>query len=189
LLWIAIRLAKNQNVETLPKNISENGVKIPEKNVPEKVGEFFDNKGKRIVRESETDPSFYNSRTKILSNNCFYMGRDDILDCMSSLKIKNFEGYDRIPQRIIKDGIDLLIVPLSFLFKLIYDYKTIPYHWRIAKVNPIPEKGQKMKSANIGLSQIFVQHQRSLKKVSIKRVIDLQDSNNVDLIGDQQHGF
>jgi hypothetical protein len=52
---------------------------------------------KRLVRESEIEASIYNGRTKILANNCFFMGKEDILDCVSSLKIKNSEGYDRIP--------------------------------------------------------------------------------------------
>ena len=34
-----------------------------------------------------------------------FMTSDDILKCIKDIKIKNTEGYDRIPQRIIVDGI------------------------------------------------------------------------------------
>ena len=188
-LWTAVRLAKNQNIESFPKNIYENGIKIPDNNVPDRVAEFFDNKVKRLVRDSEIEPSIYNGRPKILANECFFMGREAILDCVSSLKIKNSEGYDRIPQRIIKDGIELLIAPLTFLFKLIYDTKTIPDQWRIAKVNPIPKKGQKNEISNYRPISNLSSISKVFEKLILKRIIDLQNSNNVDLTGDQQHGF
>ena len=40
----------------------------------------------------------------------------DIYESVMQLKLKNCEGYDRIPQRILIDGINALIVPLSHLF-------------------------------------------------------------------------
>ena len=94
---------QNQNIESFPKNIYDNGVKISENNVPDTVAEFFDNKVKRLVRDSAIDPNIYNGRQKILSDNVFFMGKEAVLDCVASLKIKNSEGYDRVPQRIIKD--------------------------------------------------------------------------------------
>jgi hypothetical protein len=41
------------------------------------------------------------------------------------LKIKNTEGYDRIPQRVLVDGIDVLTFPLSILFVKIFHEKAI----------------------------------------------------------------
>ena len=49
-----------------------------------------------------------------------FMDKDSILECVKTLKIKNCEGYDRIPQRILVDGISELIHPLTELFELIY---------------------------------------------------------------------
>ena len=48
-----------------------------------------------------------------------FMTVENIRECMSNIKIKNTEGYDRIPQRILVDGLEQLIVPLTHLFKLI----------------------------------------------------------------------
>ena len=112
-LWTAVRLAKNQNIESFPKCVYDNGVKIPENNVPDTVAEFFDNKVKRLVQDSAIDHNIYNGRTNFFSNNAFFMDKEAVLDCVASLKIKNSEGYDRIPQRILKDGIGKLIIPLT----------------------------------------------------------------------------
>ena len=52
--------------------------------------------------------------------------------CIKSIKIKNCEGYDRIPQRILADGAELLLEPLSKLFEFVYSLKRIPEQWRIS---------------------------------------------------------
>ena len=52
--------------------------------------------------------------------NSMFMTRNDIIECINGLKIKNPEGYDGVPQRILDDGRDSLIEPLTVLFRLIY---------------------------------------------------------------------
>ena len=59
---------------------------------------------------------------------------------MNSRKNKNCEGHDRIPQRVLIDGIDILKFPLSHLFNQIYIQKKIPEQWLIAKVKPIKKR-------------------------------------------------
>jgi hypothetical protein len=63
---------------------------------------------------------------------------------MLTLKSKNTKGVDRIPQKILLDGVDLLEAPLSKLLSLIYNEKLIPDQWRIAKTKPVyKNKGDK----------------------------------------------
>ena len=188
-LWAAVRIAKDQNVQSFPKIIYENNVKISDSNVPDTVALFFENKVKRLVRESVINPDIYNGKRKIEANNSFFMGRDAILDCVASLKVKNAEGYDRIPQRVIKDGINHLIAPLSMLFKLIYETKLIPDQWKIAKVTPIPKKGSKNELANYRPISNLCSMSKIYEKLILKRVIELQEMFNVDFTGNQQHGF
>ena len=57
------------------------------------------------------------------------MYSERIKECVKSLKIKNTEGYDRIPQRIIIDGLDSLGKPLTKLFELVYRDKKVPGQW------------------------------------------------------------
>ena len=51
-----------------------------------------------------------------------------------SIKMKNSEGEDRIPQRILIDGMEQLLIPLTHLFKNIYEKKEIPEQWKMAKI-------------------------------------------------------
>ena len=49
-----------------------------------------------------------------------FMDANSIRECILSLKIKNSEGYDRIPQRVLVDGVDRLAVAFEGLFKLLH---------------------------------------------------------------------
>jgi hypothetical protein len=188
-LWTAVRIAKDQNTECFPKVVFENGVKIPEDNIPDAFAAFFDSKVKTLVQDTLIDPNIYNGRSKIQSLDCFFMGEEAILDCVKTLKVKNCEGYDRLPQRVLKDGIDYLIYPFTFLFKSIYNTKLIPDQWKIAKVNPIPKKGSKSEISNYRPISSLCTVSKIFEKLILKQLIHLQDEKGVDFTGKQQHGF
>ncbi len=172
-----------------PKVVFENGVKIPEDNIPDAFAAFFDSKVKTLVQDTLIDPNIYNGRSKIQSLDCFFMGEEAILDCVKTLKVKNCEGYDRLPQRVLKDGIDYLIYPFTFLFKSIYNTKLIPDQWKIAKVNPIPKKGSKSEISNYRPISSLCTVSKIFEKLILKQLIHLQDEKGVDFTGKQQHGF
>ena len=65
------------------------------------------------------------------------MTRDRVYECLKQLKSKNCEGYDRIPQRILLDGVDALLTPFSKLFAMIYRDRVLPRQWLISKITPI----------------------------------------------------
>ena len=68
------------------------------------------------------------------------MSLNNIIAPAKTLKSKNCEGHDRIPQRVLKDGIDILKYPFSILFNQIYLQKKLPEQWLIAKMTPIHKK-------------------------------------------------
>ena len=70
------------------------------------------------------------------------------MEAISLIKQKNCEGMDRIPQRIIVDGISILIKPLSKLFSSIYTNSEIPEQWLMAKVAPVFKKGDSKDISN-----------------------------------------
>ena len=80
---------------------------------------------------------------KINSDSQNFMTKVEIRKAIKSLKPKNCEGHDRIPLRILTDGMQILIKPLKVLFEKIYDQKQIPEQWFISKVMPIHKKGDK----------------------------------------------
>ena len=72
--------------------------------------------------------------SKILeSTNENFMTEYNIMQIITTQKIKNCEGFDRIPLRIFNEGAEILIKPLSNLFNLIYTERTIPEQWKVLK--------------------------------------------------------
>ena len=58
----------------------------------------------------------FNGLKKIDSSELNFMTELNIRRVMSTIKIKNCEGWDRIPQRIFVEGIEVLAAPLTNLF-------------------------------------------------------------------------
>ena len=73
-----------------------------------------------IVEWIKVYQGVYNGRQKIHAANWMFMTGGRIVECIKNLKIKNTEGFNRIPQRIIIDGLDSLIKPLLKMFELVY---------------------------------------------------------------------
>jgi hypothetical protein len=52
---------------------------------------------------------------------------ENVKDCINSLKAKSTEGFDKMPQRVLKDGCDHLLVPFRTLMNKIYTAKETPH--------------------------------------------------------------
>ena len=90
---------------------------------------------------------------------------DSIRSVMESIKIKNSEGFDRIPQRIIKEGLENLLEPFTQLFKKIYTQRSVPEQWLLAKTIPIQKKGPKTKCLITDPLLIYARYQRCSKSL------------------------
>ena len=75
---------------------------------------------KNLVTNTWVDPNVENGIQKSVMGDGDFMTRDRVYQCIKQLKVENSEGYDRIPQRILLDGVDALISPLASLFSMIY---------------------------------------------------------------------
>ena len=144
-LWKAVKIAKNTNTDEIPNEMTVENNKANFDSLPDAFAEFFNTKIKKIVEEVQIDPNVYNGKRKIRVEDDFFMSKNEIIIAVKSLKTKNCEGYDRLPQRILIDGIDVLIDPLTVLFKKNYESNSIPEQWLMSKVTPILKKGDKSK--------------------------------------------
>ena len=120
--------------------MSFNDIQITGGAISEKFAEFFDKKVRGIVESTKVDQGVYNGRRKIHAEDWMFMTGERIIECIKSLKIKNTEGYDRIPQRIIIDGMEALSKPLIKLFELVYREMKVPGQWLISKIIPVHKK-------------------------------------------------
>ena len=112
-----------------------------------------------------------------------FMTDEKILECIKGLKIKNTEGYDRIPQRIIIDGRMILIKPLEKLFKLVYRDKCVPGQLLISKIIPVHKKDDKICVENSRPVANLCLFSKIFKKLILKWIQDLEAINGIK-IGD-----
>ena len=63
---------------------------------------------------------WWNEQNKVTIGETNFMTEDKILRAMKGIKLKNFVGIERIPQRILLTGMEILLKPMAYLFNLIY---------------------------------------------------------------------
>ena len=188
-LWDAVRVAKDLNSSPLPEILFNNNTEILYNNQAEAFGHFFSDKVTKITRSTILNPEVYNGVPKINCNNDFFMSRSEVETCLKSIKLKNSEGYDRIPQRILADGALILLTPLTKLFNLIYHQKAIPAQWSVSKIIPIHKKGPKCHIENYRPISNLCSTSKIFERLILKRMQSIETLYQIDLTGKQQHGF
>ena len=162
-LWNAVKTAKDLNSSPLPDILYANNIEIPQHMQVDAFSSFFYEKVQNIITSTTINDQVYNGNPKIIPVNSFFMTSSDVECCLKSIKTKNCEGFDRIPQRILTDGAQILLNPLTRLFNLIYHEKSIPAQWSVSKIVPIHKKGPSATLRTTGPFQTYVQHQKYLK--------------------------
>ena len=185
-----MKTAKDINPDNLPKSMYGNGMLINQDDCADVFASFFDNKIRSIVEQVNIDENVYNGTRKVFSQEEMFMDPPSVKQCMLTLKSKNTEGVDRIPQKILLDGADQLEAPLSKLFNLIYSEKMIPDQWRIAKTIPVyKNKGDKKDIENYRPIANLCAASKIFEKLILKRILAIEKLNNADITGGNQHGF
>ena len=142
-----------------------------------------------LEKDLKINPAVWNGEELIVSNKLNFMTPARVAECLKELKTKNCEGYDRLPLRILKDGTEVLMRPLSILFNKIYETLKIPEQWKISKVIPLLKKGNKHDITNYRPISNLCSTSKIFEKLLLKRLEEIAKENNVDLTGNNQHGF
>ena len=118
-----------------------------------------------------------------------FMSGVDVERCIRSIKVKNSEGYDRVPQRILVDGMIHLLPPFTKFFDAIYYSKEIPEQWRLSKIMPVHKSGCKQVIENYRPVANLCSSSKIFERLILNRISHLEIEGGVDLTGNCQHGF
>ena len=110
-LWDAVKIASDVNVSGLLDTLYQNGIELPKHKIVSAFGDLFVQKVQTIVESTRINPLVHKGHQKIIEYNDFPLNQSDIMEYVKSLKIKNCEGYDRIPQRVLSEGLKYLYLP------------------------------------------------------------------------------
>ena len=119
--------------------------------------------------------------------NANFMTPSNVLKAMKEIKLKNSEGEDRIPQRILVDGMNQLIGPMSTLFEKIYNQKKIPEQWLMSIVTPVFKKGKKDEISNYRPVANLCSSSKIFERLILNRINEIESEEEVDLTGIDQH--
>ena len=114
-LWNAVNASKDIGASLLPGCMTLDGVKVNEDKRSSCFASYFVRKIKSITDNTLIDSNVYNGSKKLEANNEMFMSITEVEKCIKSIKINNSEGFDRIPQRILIEGVEHLLNPLSKL--------------------------------------------------------------------------
>ena len=184
-----MKKAKDQNISFLPENLTLNNLPVNPPETADTFALFFMDKVDTIVRECSVDEDVYNGMQKVNSNCQNFMTKENIITAINSLKVKNCEGYDRIPVRTLIDSTPVTLPILTNLFNLIYIQKSIPEQWKISKVIPIPKAGNPNKIENYRPIANLCSTTKIYEKLILARLTQIEKENNCSLTGKSQHGF
>ena len=188
-LWDAVKTAKDLNTPKLPNVMFLNNVEVNPDDLPDTFASHFKEKIQRIFNDQVIDAHVFNGTQKVNTNNVNFMSESEILLAIKSLKPKNCEGHDRIPVRILIDGVDQLIKPLSYLFNKIYTTKKVPEQWLISKIFPVHKKGPTNSIENYRPISNLCACSKIFEKLILMRLSTIEKENKVDLTHKSQHGF
>ena len=188
-LWDAVKLAKDINIPKLPNNMTLNDNKIDRNDLPDAFADFFKLKTQTIINNQAINDNVFNGTKKVDCQNSHFMKEVDVINAIKSLNSKNSEGHDRIPVRIIVDGIDYVSKPLTILFNNIYNTQKLPEQWLISKIIPILKKGTASKIENYRPISNLCACSKIFEKLLLNRIRNIEIENKIDLTHKSQHGF
>ena len=188
-LWTSVKMAKDINIQKIPENMKLNDVNVDCDDLPDKFASFFKDKITALVNQSRIDINVYNGTRKLNEQSLNFMNESNVKEAIMSIKTKNCEGYDRIPQRILTDGINFLLQPLSMLFDQIYKTKELPHQWLVAKIIPVLKKGSPCEISNYRPIANLCSTSKIFEKLILQRLHQIESQNFIDLTNKSQHGF
>jgi hypothetical protein len=188
-LWDAVKIARDIEPTPLPAMLTRDGINYDRKAAPEAFSKYFKTKISILEEGMTIHEEVWNGKKIINSENVNFMTPERVEGCLRNLKSKNCEGPDRLPLRILKDGVTVLAKPLSVLFCKIYAKKEIPEQWKVSKVIPLHKKGKKENIENYRPISNLCSITKVFERLILLRLEEIEKENGIDLTGYEQHGF
>ena len=188
-LWDAVKIAKDIEPIPLPNYISREGTTYMEKDISSVFPGYFGDKIATIQTTTKKSVGVYKGKKCLNSVEKNFMTEEKVVECLKELKVKNCEGFDRIPLRVLRTGATILSKPLSVLFHKIYETKEIPEQWKLSKIIPLHKKGDRHEVSNYRPISNLCSVSKIYEKLILKRLEEIGEENNIDLTGNEQHGF
>ena len=110
-------------------------------NQAEAFASYLKTKVEKVVEENQINPHVINETRIVECSNHNFFTLDLVHSIMVDHKKKPCFGSDRIPMKVLKDGVDFLAKPILRLMNLIFEQNRVPGQWKIFRITPLCKKG------------------------------------------------
>ena len=160
------------------------------KDIANHVNDFFVNVGpeldKNIPNINHISASKYLKNRNQFNFVITHISNEEVLELIQSLPNKS-TGPVSIPLKMIKDVVDIIVVPLCHIINISFATGVFPDILKIAKVHPLHKGGSTLDPNNfrpISLLSIF---DKIIEKLMHKRLYEFLEVNNI--LFENQFGF
>ena len=144
-LWSAVNKSQQLGYSTVPDEVELNNKTYMGSDRPSAFAEEFQQKIKNIIENTTINNNAYQGKRLVDCEDTNFFTENEVMECLKDIKSKTCQGYDRIPQRLLRDGAIYLCKPITKLLQDIYETREYPEQWLISKITPIHKKGIKSK--------------------------------------------
>ena len=189
--WSILRqtINKSKKSNSLPSTfvIDNNTISNPQV-IAEEFNKFFSKIGQSVSDNVPNSQSHYTDHLKGQFPNNFNLISVDpvkILKTAKQMKPKTSQGHDNISTKLLKETIDLILIPLTHIINQSFTSGIVPGNMKIAKIIPISGNQEIMNNHRpISLLPAF---SKLLKKLVCKRLTSFLESYKI--VYKHQYGF
>jgi hypothetical protein len=109
----------------------------------------------------------------------FPVSEEEVVDVVSKLEGKTSAAFDEISEFLIKECIQNIKKPLSFIFNESINKGSFPNLMKIAEVRPVYRKGDRRDISNYRPISVLPIFSKSLEKIMYNRLLSLVEKYNI----------
>ena len=190
-------ISKNKSKTNLPSKLvlkHDNKFSLEINNdqlISEYFNNFFSSTGERIslsLPPNEVSPLSFMKNIHVTES--FFLSPitiQEVIDITMSMKSKSSSGYDNLSSKLIKELIEHLAEPLTYIFNNSFLSGIFPNFYKIAKILPIFKSGDKFDPNNYRPISLLPVFSKIFEKLIYNRMLDFILKYN--LINPNQYGF
>ena len=150
---------------------------------------FFENLANDLVLKLPNAPNIYTLAKTLLyynslglSSNSFnltHISEEDMRKCLTNLSPDKASGIDNLSGKFLKDGANVLALPISQLCNLSISLSTFPQDCKIAKLKPQYKKGSRTEPKNFRPISLLPLLSKLIEKTIHDQVQNYCNENNI----------
>ena len=185
-------ISKNSGKSEFPKSIKKsNDIIYNKAEIANEFNDFFVNIGPNLARDivQPGNNDEVENLVEINSNTMFLnaVHESEVMDIVKAFKSKRSTDNNGIDMALVKDTIEGLVRPLTYIFNLSIKTGIFPDQMKIAKVIPLYKAGEKDQLSNYRPVSLLPQFSKILEKLFVKRLDSFIEKHSI--LSDNQYGF